>query len=96
MAWRARTAQPIGVTAAGLLSIAVDYYDDADPLNANVSTTIPPTTILWSQAWDLPIGTTTGQLQAAVVAEGQKARAWITARDNARAAVPVGTNIPVP
>jgi hypothetical protein len=96
MAWRARTAQPIGVTADGLLSIVVQYYDDTDPTNSTVSTTVAPTTVLWAQAWNLPINATTGQLQAAVVAEGQKARAWVAARDAARASVPVGTNIAIP
>jgi hypothetical protein len=96
MAWRARVAQPVGVTAAGLLSVVVQYYDDADPTNSTVSTTVPPTTVLWAQAWDLPITTNTAQLQAAVVAEGQKARAWVAARDSARTAVPVGTNIAIP
>lgn len=96
MAWRARTAQPIGVTADGLLSIVVQYYDDADPANSTVSATVPPTVVLWAQAWDLAIGTTTAQFQAAVVQEGQKARAWVGSRDAARSAVPVGTNIAIP
>lgn len=96
MAWRARVGQPIGITADGLLSIVVQYYDDADAANSTVSTTVPPTNVLWAQAWDLPITTTTAQLQAAVVQEGQKARAWVAARDSARATVPVGTNVPIP
>lgn len=96
MAWRARVAQPIGLTADGKLSIVIDYYDDADAANSNVSPTVPPTNILWSRAWDLAINTTTTQLQAAVVAEGQTARAWVAARDGARSAVPVGTNVAIP
>lgn len=55
----------------------------------------PPVTVLWSKAWNLPPDTTTTQLQAAVVAEGQKARTWVAARDGARASVPVGTNVAV-
>jgi hypothetical protein len=57
---------------------------------------VAPTAVLWSKAWDLAPDTTTAQLQAAVVAEGQKARTYVTARDGARAAVPVGTNIAIP
>lgn len=96
MAWRARVAQPIGLTRSGWFSIVVDFYDDADPANSDVDTDTAPTVILWSRAWDLPINTTTAQLQAAVVAEGQTARAWVQARDAARVAVPVGANIAIP
>jgi hypothetical protein len=34
MAWRAWVSQPVGITPVGFLSIAVDYYDDADPANS--------------------------------------------------------------
>lgn len=96
MAWKARVAQDIGVTAEGLLSVVIEYFDDADPANANVSVSVPPTKVLWAKAWDLPINTTTAQLQTAVVQEGQKARAWVAARDGARTAVPAGTSVSVP
>lgn len=56
----------------------------------------PPVAILWSKAWDLAPETDTAGLQARVVAEGQKGRAYIAARDSARASVPVGTNVAVP
>lgn len=55
----------------------------------------PPVTVLWSKAWNLPPDTTSTQLQAAAVAEGQKARVWVAARDGARASVPVGTNVAI-
>lgn len=171
-------SQPIGVTADGLYSVVVDYYDDADPANAGVgtvgpgngtasastdlisitnhglsagdpvvftsltggvglsvgvpyyvlaagltanvfavsaastSTTAvnittnytaltafklkPPVVTLWSKAWNLPLADTPTDLQNAVVLEGQKARAYLAARDSARASVPTGTNVAIP
>jgi hypothetical protein len=178
MAWRAWVSQPVGITPDGWFSVAVDYYDDADPANAGVgmigpgngtaaastnlititghglvagdqvvftaltggaplmlgvnftvlaagltanvfavskspasSTAVdittnataltafklkPPLATVWSKAWDLPPETTTDGLSAKVVLEGQTARGYVTARDGARAVVPVGTNIAIP
>jgi hypothetical protein len=72
---------------------AVDITSNATALTAFKVT--PPMEVLWSKAWDLPPDTTSTQLSAAAVAEGQKARAWLAARDAARAGVPVGTNVAV-
>lgn len=96
MAWRARVADNIIATQDGLLLISVQYYDDADPANSNVSPTVPPTVVLWFKAWTLPIGTSTAQLQAAVIQEGQKARSWKTFETAARASVPLGTTVAIP
>lgn len=89
-------AQDIFATQSGLLEATIWYYDDADPANAGVSQTVPPTNILWAKTWDLPIGTTVAQFQAAVIQEGQKARSWKQAEASADAAVPKGTNIAIP
>jgi hypothetical protein len=72
---------------------AVDITSNATALTAFKVT--PPVNVLWSKAWDLPPETTSTQLSAAAVAEGQKARAWLAARNAARAGVPVGTNVAV-
>lgn len=99
MAWRAYVAQDIFATQAGLLEVTIWYYDDADPANAGVTAgppPVPPTNIVWAKTWDLPIGTTTAQLQAAVIQEGQKARSWKQAEATADVSVPRGTNITIP
>lgn len=89
-------ASDIAATQEGLLQVSIQYYDDADPLNSGVSSTVPPTAVMWEKAWSLPIGTTTAQLQAAVVREGQKARDWKQSEAAARVAVPIGTSIAIP
>jgi hypothetical protein len=73
---------------------AVNLTSDATAITVRKFTA--PASVLWSQAWDLPNTASTLDLQNAVVQEGQKARAWIAARDGARATVPVGTNIAIP
>jgi hypothetical protein len=55
-----------------------------------------PVNVLWSKAWDLPLGTSDSQLSGYAVAEGQKARDWLAAQATARATVPMGTNISIP
>lgn len=99
MAWRAWVASNVEATPDGQLWVTIHYYDDADPANANVSIGPPlvaPVNVLWLRSWSLPIGSTTAQLRAAVVAEGQRARDWVAARDSARVAVPAGTTVAIP
>lgn len=177
MAWRAFVPQAITATSDGLLSVVIQYYDDADSANTGVGLQGPgngtaaastdlisisnhglvagnrvifttltggagltlnvpyyviaaglttgvfsvsqesagtavnittnysavtafkvtsPANVLWAKIWNLPIDATTQQLQDAVVQEGAKARAWVTAQTTARASVSVGTSIAIP
>lgn len=65
--------------------VQVSFFDSA-----------APTTILWTETFHLPIGSTTAQLQAAVVAKGNEVRTVLAQQAAARVAVPVNTTITVP
>lgn len=82
---RARVADPIGVTTDLQYIVAVEFFDSADSA-----------TVLWREDIIVPLGATTAQLQAKVVARGQDIRAGFAARDAARVAVPQGTTVTVP
>lgn len=96
MAFKARLSDSIQPSGDYQLVVSVHYYDDQDPANANTSSTVPPTNILLARSWTLPLSTTTTQLQAAVVNEGQRFAAAYFAAQAARAAVPVGTIVTIP
>lgn len=96
MSWSAYLLNDITATPDGLLAVKVQYYDTADPANSGVSSTVPPTNVLWNQTWSLPLNTSTANLEAAVIAEGQKARTYKTAETAARTAVPKGTTLAIP
>jgi len=96
VAWRAYVARDIAATQEGLLAVTIYYYDDADPYYVGINASNPPGNVLWAKSWDLPIGTTVAQLQAAVVAEGQKARTYKQAEASAQTAVPKGTTVAIP
>jgi hypothetical protein len=96
---------PYRVIAAGLTANTFSVSQSVNGAAVNITSNatavtafklVPPVTVLWSKAWDLASNTTTAQLQAAVVSEGQKARDYLATRDSARASVPVGTNIAIP
>lgn len=82
---RAKTANDITVGADGTYFVVVDFFDVADPA-----------TILWEDAMQMPAGSTTGQLQARVVARGQELRQFLANQAGARTQIPVGTTVTVP
>lgn len=82
---RARVTAPIGLSTDLNYVVDVEFFDSVDSA-----------TILWRESFTVPLGATTGQLQAVVVKRGQEVRAAFAARDAARLAVPQGTTITVP
>lgn len=96
---------PYYVIAAGLTANVFSVSTKAGGTVLDITTSYsaltafklkPPVAVLWSKAWDLAPETDTAGLQARVVAEGQKGRSYIAARDSARASVPTGTNVAIP
>lgn len=81
---RAKVSRDIGLTSDLAYSVVVDYFDS----NA-------PGTILWSETFTVPLGATTAQLQAVVVARGQEVRAALALLAAAQVAVPNGTTVTV-
>jgi chitodextrinase len=96
MAWRAYLLNDIELSPEKQYIVDVAYYDDADPANANVSSTVPPSKVLWEKQWTIGLDATTAQLIALVVGEGQSARTAVTKLAGARAAVPRGATVAVP
>lgn len=96
MAWRAYLIDDIKLTATSKFEVNVVYYDDADPENADVSATVPPSVVLHAKVWAVPQTITTAELQANVVSEGQSARSSLARLATARAQVPRGTRVAIP
>jgi hypothetical protein len=82
---RARVADPIGVTVDLQYVVSIEYFDSADSA-----------TVLWKESLIVPLGATTAQLQAQVVARGKDIRDAFAAQAAARIAVPQGTTVTVP
>lgn len=85
MAWMARVASDIIASDDNRLMVSIEFFDDA-----------APTEVLHRRTWTLDVGTTTGQLQSAVLREGQAARAAAAGAAAARQAVPAGTTVAIP
>lgn len=85
---RARVAKDIGIQSTGngfSYLVAVEFFDSA-----------VPGTVLWPETFLIPLGATTAQLNAAVVARGQEMRLVLAAQAAAQAAVPNQTVVTVP
>jgi hypothetical protein len=82
---RARVTNPIGLSTDLNYVVDVEFFDSVDPA-----------TILWRESFTVPLGATTGQLQAVVVKRGQEIRAALAAQLAAQQAVPNGTTVTVP
>lgn len=83
---RARVTLPISVDdGLSVYVVVVEFFDSADS-----------TTVLWAEQFRVPFGSTTGQLQALVVARGQTVRSGLATLAAAQTAVPQGTTIVVP
>lgn len=81
---RARVARDIGLTGNLYFQIVIEYFDSA-----------APTVTLWPDTFTVPIGTTTAQLQQAVVTRGQEVRSALAALAAAQVAVPNQTVVTV-
>jgi hypothetical protein len=55
-----------------------------------------PANVLWSEAFDMALSSSTQDLVDEVTRKGQAARTRVTARDSARASVLVGANVAIP
>jgi hypothetical protein len=85
---RIPAGKDIGLSAAGngfAYSVVIEYFDS-----------VTPGTVLWNETFQVPLGATTAQLQAQVVARGQEVRLALAAQVAAQTAVPAGTTITVP
>jgi hypothetical protein len=82
---RARVTNPIGLSPDLNYVVDVEFFDSVDPA-----------TVLWRESFTVPLGATTGQLQAVVVKRGQEIRAALAAQLAAQQAVPNGTTVTVP
>lgn len=82
---RARVSKDIGLTNDGSYTVAVEFFDSANP-----------TVDLWTESFVVSANATTAQLQSLVVARGQQVRTMLANLAAAQAAVPAGTVVPVP
>lgn len=85
---RVRVVKDIGLEqgANGFnYAVAVEFFDSA---NSGV--------VLWPETFIVPLGATTTQLQAVVVARGQEVRLALAALAAAQASVPSGMVVTVP
>lgn len=85
---RVPAGKDIGLSTSGngfTYTVVIEYFDSA-----------APSTVLWSETFQIPLAATTTQLQAAVVARGQEVRTALAAQAAAVAAVPAGTVVTVP
>jgi hypothetical protein len=82
---RARVTAPIGLSTDLNYVVDVEFFDSVDSA-----------AILWRESFTVPLGATTGQLQAVVVKRGQEIRAAFAAQLAAQQAVPNGTTVTVP
>lgn len=82
---RARVAQDISLTDNLDYFVQIEFFDSAQPA-----------VVLRAEALRVPIGATTAQLQALVVARGATIRTALAAAAAANVAVPVGTVVTVP
>lgn len=85
---RVPAGKDIGLAMSGngfTYAVVIEFFDSA-----------APSTVLWSETFQIPLGATTAQLQAVVVARGQEVRAALAAQLAAQTAVPAGTTITVP
>lgn len=85
MAWFAKIAGEIAADNAVDRLMSVVFYDDAAP-------NVP----LWRKTYSTDEVSSVADFRAAVIAEGQAARArWVKAQA-ARTQVPIGSTIPIP
>lgn len=82
---RARVSKDIGMMNDLSFLVVVEYFDSA-----------APSTVLWSETFQVSRNATTPQLQAIVVARGQEVRSGLAGLASAQAAVPNGTVVTVP
>lgn len=96
MALIARSREPLAFTDDLLVRIVVDFYDDADPANAGVTSVVPPSVVKHSKTWTVEPQTTSAALVASVVQYGQNAVAAYTAWQALAAAIPQGASAVIP
>lgn len=82
---RARVAKDIGITNSMDYLVVVEYFDSA-----------APSTVLWTETFQVSRNATTAQLQAIVTDRGQVVRAGLAGLAAAQAAVPNQTVVTVP
>lgn len=86
MAWEAKLlAARKDPTVANRVIVDVTYYDTADP-----------SATLHGKRFDFPVLTANLEMRAAIIAEGQKARATFDRAAQLAAAFPAGTTIAIP
>ena len=95
MAFKAYLAAPVVVAAEKVVATFL-YYDDTDPLNANVSALNPPAAPIHSEGFAFPPEWTNAQMQAAVQARGVQVRAAKQKADALNVSFPVGFLISIP
>lgn len=92
MAWRWQIASPIGkATNDARVQADIKYYDDA-----NVANTPTPTVFLHAQSFFFDPAWANADMQAAIVQEGQRARAAYTRASALNTAFSAGTTGAVP
>lgn len=88
------TASVFSVTRSPATGVAVDITTNATAVSVQKVT--QPANVLWSEAFDMALSSSTQDLVDEVTRKGQAARTRVAARDGARASVLVGANVAVP